>query len=216
MTCVCRPRTSRWSLRSARVSHGVLSGSSAARRWSITTGTRLAPSFTEPVSGSSSPISMRSSVVLPAPLGPIRPMRSRRKMRVEKFSTIGALAEALGDVARGDGERARLLGRAGLDGGAAGRADLLAALLAQFVERAQAALVARAPRADALARPFGLALDQRGRACAARSPRARGCRSTSPRTRHSPCRGGARCRGRATARRALRLARKRRSWLTST
>jgi hypothetical protein len=48
----------------------------------------FAPSFTEPVSGKSSPISRRSKVVLPAPLGPIRPMRSLRKMRVEKFSMI--------------------------------------------------------------------------------------------------------------------------------
>src|SRR4030095_5158639 len=67
---------------------------------------------------------------------------------------------ALGDVAGGDGERARLLGWPALDGGAAGRADLLAALLPEFVELAQAALVARAPGADALAGPFGLALDQ--------------------------------------------------------
>jgi hypothetical protein len=49
---------------------------------------------------------------------------------------------------------------AGLDGGAADRADLLAALLAQLAEGAQATLVAGAPGADALARPFGLALDQ--------------------------------------------------------
>jgi hypothetical protein len=38
---------------------------------------------------------MRKSVVLPAPLGPIRPMRSRRKMRVEKFSTMVRSAQRL-------------------------------------------------------------------------------------------------------------------------
>ena len=126
------------------------------------------------------------------------------------------LAPALGDVARGDGERARLLGLADLDGGAAGRADLLAALLAQLAERAQAALVARAAGADALARPFGLALDQPvelvplGRLALEDLARPR------PRRRRSPCRAGARCRDRATARRARGSTRKRRSWLTST
>src|SRR4030095_650340 len=67
-----------------------------------------------------------------------------------------AFAEALGNVARSDGERARLLRRADLDGGAAGRADLLTALLAQLTQGTQAALVTRAPGADALGRTAGL------------------------------------------------------------
>ena len=61
---------------------------------------------------------------------------------------------------RGDDQRTRGLRLARLDGGAADRADLLAALLAERVQRPEATLVARAPGADALARPFGLALDQ--------------------------------------------------------
>src|SRR5436190_1978630 len=47
-----------------------------------------------------------------------------------------------------------------IERGAAGRTDLLAALLAQLAQRPQTTLVAGAPRADALAGPFGLALDQ--------------------------------------------------------
>src|SRR5205814_8963256 len=70
------------------------------------------------------------------------------------------VAEALGDVARGDDQRAGLLRFADLDHGAAGGTDLLAPLLAQFAERPQPAFVAGAARADALAGPFGLALDQ--------------------------------------------------------
>src|SRR5262249_32222699 len=70
------------------------------------------------------------------------------------------VVEALGDGARRDHQGARLLRLADLDRGAAGRADLLPPLLAQLRERAQPALVAGAAGADALARPFGLALDQ--------------------------------------------------------
>src|SRR5215216_5503035 len=150
MTCICRPRTSRWSLRSARISHGVLSGSSSARRWSITTGTRLAPSFTEPVSGSRSSINMRKSVVLPAPLGPIRPMRSRRKILVEKFSTMVRSPKRL--------EMLRAVMASAPDCSAVPTS--MVARLAQLAQGAQAALVACAAGADALARPFGLALDQ--------------------------------------------------------
>ena len=70
------------------------------------------------------------------------------------------VAPRLGDVARGDDQCTRRFGRAGLDGGAADRADLVAALLAERVQRPEAAFVSRAAGADALARPFGLALDQ--------------------------------------------------------
>src|SRR5262249_58384936 len=54
----------------------------------------------------------------------------------------------------------RVLRLADVDRGAPGRTDLLAALPAQFPQGAQPALVAGAAGADALARPFGLGLDQ--------------------------------------------------------
>ena len=50
---------------------------------------------TSPASGAISPSSNRSSVVLPAPLGPMSPMRSPRMMRVEKSRTTGSPANDL-------------------------------------------------------------------------------------------------------------------------
>ncbi len=50
---------------------------------------RVEPSFTVPLSGASAPVSIWISVVLPLPFGPTMPMRSPRRMRVEKLATIG-------------------------------------------------------------------------------------------------------------------------------
>jgi hypothetical protein len=143
-----------------QISHGVLSGSSALRRWSITTGIRLAPSFTVPLSGSSSPISILRSVVLPAPLGPIRPMRSVRKMRIEKSRTI-ALSPKLLEMPRAV--------MASAPDCSAWPASMVARPVGPIcggaacaVRRARAgrpSLRVRRAR-NALARPFGLALDQ--------------------------------------------------------
>ena len=52
------------------VSQSETSGSSAARFWSKTAGTRLAPSRTRPASGASAPVRMLSSVVLPDAVRP--------------------------------------------------------------------------------------------------------------------------------------------------
>ena len=65
-----------WSLPSATSSSTVLSSRSAARAWSRYAKRVLMPTTTSPSSGASSPRSVRTSVVLPAPLGPTMPMRS--------------------------------------------------------------------------------------------------------------------------------------------
>ena len=95
----------------------------------------------------------RSSVVLPAPFGPIRPMRSPRRMRSEKSRTIGAPPKP---------NETRSASTTSLPDACASstpncaRALHLApppALLAHRDERAHAALVARAARLDAAPDP---------------------------------------------------------------
>jgi hypothetical protein len=54
----------------------------------------LVPCFTSPASGDKRPSSRFSKVVLPEPLGPIRPMRSPRMIRVEKSRISGSSCQA--------------------------------------------------------------------------------------------------------------------------
>ncbi|MNI39889.1 hypothetical protein D3C73_940820 [compost metagenome] len=82
------PLNSRKSRPSATFSIALQSSRSTARYWSKYATCRLVPALTSPFCGCSSPSSSFSSVVLPLPLGPIRPMRSPRRMVVEKSRTI--------------------------------------------------------------------------------------------------------------------------------
>ena len=95
---------------------------------------RVLASVTLPLSGAISPVSSLSKVVLPAPLGPTRPIRSPRWMRRVKSRMIGALAEALEDLLGVDhGLRADIvLGQREL--GRARRAEHRRALGAHLVE----------------------------------------------------------------------------------
>ena len=70
------------------VSQRLISGSSWARAWSNSAGSRLVPSLIVPESGASLPVSIRSSVVLPTPFGPTKATRSPRRIRSEKSRTI--------------------------------------------------------------------------------------------------------------------------------
>ena len=93
-------------------------------------------------------------MVLPAPFGPIRPMRSPRRMRTEKSRTIGVSRRRRSETPlRLDHELARRLRL--LDREARAPLHLAAppALGAHRHERAHAALVARAARLDAAADP---------------------------------------------------------------
>ena len=88
MTCIAGQRN-REVVVSGRpgISHGVLSGSRRGAALVVTTGTRLAPSFTEPVSGAElADQHAQQRVVLPAPLGPdqadaVAEDRSRNRRR---------------------------------------------------------------------------------------------------------------------------------------
>ena len=139
---------------------------------------------------------------MPAPLGPIRPMRSLRKMRVEKFSMITRSPQRL--------EMLRAVMASAPDCSADPTSMVarpIGPICCRRCLRSVVELRAGGPRCGCAGRgcscpPIRSRARSAGRACAAPSPRVRGSRSTSPRMRHSPCRAGARCRGRATARRA--------------
>ena len=81
MTCFLTPSISTKSAPGLMVSDSVASSSSAARNWSKYAMASLVPSRTLPESGAISPRISLSSVVLPLPLGPMRPTLSPRRMR---------------------------------------------------------------------------------------------------------------------------------------
>ncbi len=116
---------------------------------------------TSPLSGSSSPVSSLSSVVLPAPLAPTMPIRSPRWMRRLKSLDDRALAEAtwltfsatMTDLVLNSSSAASL------QLGGAGRAEHRRALGAHLVELFQPALVALAPRGDAAFEPVRFDLE---------------------------------------------------------
>ena len=133
------------------------------------------------------------SVVLPAPLAPIRPRRSPRLMSRSRSLTIGPSRRRSCETSC---QLRHQLARAlpGADG-ELHRADALAprrALLAQALQPRDAAFVARAPRLDALADPGFLLAPRTCRTCAARPPRRRARRPSPARSRSS-------CPGRSAA-----------------
>ena len=100
MTCLLLPLPiSIHSLPGLMVSASVASGSSAVAHL-VEVGDRAGAcrGARVPRSGSSSPRISLSSVVLPAPLGPIRPTLSPRRMVALKSSIDALVAEALADV----------------------------------------------------------------------------------------------------------------------
>ena len=170
---------------------------------------RFAPSLIVPASGASAPVSRLRSVVLPAPFGPTMPIRSPRRMRIEKSLTIGVFAKTLGDPLGLDDELAGELGsRSRHAGRRRPRCAALAPVLAHGVERAEPAHVALAPRGHAVAQPVGLRPRSCGRACAARALPARAHRRAKPRTRRSRarCDGSRRGRARSWPRQGLQKA----------
>ena len=110
-----------------------------------------------PLSGWSAPVSRRSRVVLPAPLGaddaqPVAAQNPHRQV-VHDLLAVEGSGDVLGDCDE-------LAGQVGLAGDEAERgvaAAGLAALLAQGVQVAQAADVALAAGGDAVAEPIFLA-----------------------------------------------------------
>ena len=137
----------------------VVAGSRLARRWSSEAISRLLPSRTVPPSGAPAPVSMSSSVVLPAPFGPTMPSRSPRAMRSERSrisvlppsaleTSFGLDDQLAGDFRAGHRELHR-----------AADAFLLAPLAAELLQRAVAAHVALAPRRHAVAHPVELGGD---------------------------------------------------------
>ena len=113
----------------------------------------FAPSRTEPELGASAPVRRLTSVVLPAPLAPTMPIRSRRITRSEKSRTTAALAVSLAHPLGVDHQRARGFRVLRDHGGRAGWPQRLAPLASEIGELADAAHVALAPRGDAVAHP---------------------------------------------------------------
>ncbi len=134
-------------------------GGSASRFWSMRAIATLVPMRTSPASGASAPVRRLISVVLPAPLAPITPIRSPRMMRVEKFLTIGVSVVGLADRLGLDHQRPGGLGVLGDHGRNADRPARLAPLAAHVGELADAAHVALAPRRHAVAHPVLLGDD---------------------------------------------------------
>ena len=130
------------------------------RCWSMTMpDQRLGQRRPCPRRAASSPVSSLSSVVLPAPLAPTRPIRSPRWMRSVKSLDDRALAEALRRHARrrSPSWSARRPWRAP-SLAAPGRPEHRRALGAHLVELGQPALVAPAPRGHAALQPVQLEL----------------------------------------------------------
>ena len=131
-----------------------LSSFSCSRNWSKYATEILVPRLTCPLSGCSSPRMSLSSVVLPAPFGPSRPILSPRRMRQEKSSmilrspndlqTFSSSATSLPERSPGVHSHLNL-------------AELLAArrtVAAQLLERSTRPSLRYAARLDALAYPY--------------------------------------------------------------
>ena len=80
-------------------------------------------------------------------------------MRIEKSSTIGAVAIGLADALGLDDQLAGFVGLGGGEVGVAGGAAIVAALLAQRMQIAEPLDVALAPAGDAVAQPVLLGDD---------------------------------------------------------
>ena len=106
-----------------------------------------------PASGASSPVSIRSSVVLPLPFAPMMPMRSPRRMRVETSRSDTPLAlrarKGLCDAARLYDQLPLGSAAVGAIGGPCRRHALRAACPPQRRQAAQPALVALPSGGDA-------------------------------------------------------------------
>ena len=105
------------------------------------------------------PVSILISVVLPAPFGPTMPMRSPRWMRIEKSSTIVRSPIGLADALGLDHQLAGFVGFGSREAGVAGRAAIVAPLVAQRMQIAEPLDVALAAAGDAVAQPVLLVDD---------------------------------------------------------
>jgi hypothetical protein len=168
------------------------------------------------LSGSSSPVSSLSSVVLPAPLAPTMPMRSPRWMRREKSLMIVRSPKLLPTFRRRSPTWSccRRLASRQLGGAPAAPASRRAG--AHFLQLGEPALVALAPRGDAAFQPVRLDLQLRVEPVGGARFLGIDLLGPTPRSRRSrfPC--GACCPGRATMSARVRRVRKVRSWLITT
>ena len=171
------------------VSQRLRSGSSAARAWSNTAGSRSVPRRQSSRRRARSHRSAAcTSVVLPAPFGPTRrPGRPRITRSREGPAPGSPVRRHLGDQALRLDHQGAARGRPAssaiaADAGARDRAPRSAR---SSCELAHPALVALAPGADALAQPRRSRPGSAGRACAPAAPPPRRPRRASPRNGRS-------------------------------